>query len=231
MEQHSKRLCFSVQDHGEAWRGDPVDPLCCCRSNTSSLALQFPIVASLTANEPSVHAALLSATRPAPAFTILNDLTTPEFALLIAAKQLLNKDREVFNFAMCYDELRRFVSRVERDRLGASTSALGSSGSSPARAHHQRSIGVSWTSLLDRRRVLMAFRSLLSLELFQPEALLNAQAADAAASARRATQTVSTEFLRVKCTVFPQTIIEVARSKARTEALGMHLVQWAQASG
>lgn len=92
-----------------------------------------------------------------------------------------------------------------------------------------------WQGLTDRKRLMMAFRSLLQLELFQPEAALNtlsiAPSANAATAAARAAQNVRTEYLRVKCTIFPQDIIAAAKSKGRKEALGTHLVQWATNQG
>lgn len=191
-----------------------------------------------------MHAALLDHIQHANArgSTTLDELTATEFALLIAAKQLLGKDREVFNFAMCFDELRRFVSRIERDRMGAGTASgeirrrnedegVVSSPSKPRGMAAQ--VNVSWSGLLNRRRVMMAFRTLLSLELFQPEIILNSlsltgTASGAAVSApRRAAQTAKTDFVRVKCTLFPHTIVEAAKSKNRVEPLNVHLVQWA----
>ncbi|PWN34772.1 uncharacterized protein FA14DRAFT_160230 [Meira miltonrushii] len=203
----------------------------------------YPIVASTSTAQPSLYAALLEEVRKAkaPRQTMLDELTTPEFALLIAAKQLLSKDCEIFNFAMCFEEVQQFVSRVERDRIGAGTAVVDirryeSDQASPSRRQGMGSgsLSVQWCGLSDRKRVMMAFRTLLSLELFQPESILNSLSltastttAAAASAAKKAAQTAKTDFMRVKCTLFPQTIVEAAKSKTRVEPLGIHLVQWA----
>ena len=162
---------------------------------------------------------------------MLSDLTVPEFALLIASKQLLNRDREVFNFEMCFDELKRFVAKMEMDRLGAVAS--GTVMSSRRGATVTAGTGLGMQALTDRRRVMMAFRALLQLELFQPESTLNTLSMGAAPTTtqRGGAQTVRSEYLRVKCTIFPQDIINAARAKNRKEALGTHMVQWATSQG
>jgi origin recognition complex subunit 4 len=155
---------------------------------------------------------------------------------LIASKQLRNRDREVFNFEMCFDELKRFISKIEMDRLGAtSVGTPDGSGKRRIGGPLAATFGLGWQGLADRRRVMMAFRSLLQLELFQPEASLNTLSmgltSSAPAGQQRAGQAVRTEFLRVKCTIFPQDIILAAKAKNRQEALGIHLVQWATSQG
>ncbi len=90
---------------------------------------------------------------------ILRDLTEPEIALLIAVKHLQTRDRQVFNFEMCFDELRRFASRDASERHAAST---GSSGGMTGSA-------VSTPFFADRKIALMAFHELLNLEILLPE--------------------------------------------------------------
>lgn len=203
----------------------------------------YPIVASTSTTQPSLYVALLEEVRKERASrqTLLDELTTPEFALLIAAKQLLSKDCEIFNFAMCFEEVQQFVARIERDRIGAGTTVVDirryqTDQASPSRRQGMGSghLSVQWGGLSDRKRVMMAFRTLLSLEFFQPESILNSLSltastttAAAASAAKKAGQTAKTDFMRVKCTLFPQTIVEAAKSKTRVEPLGVHLVQWA----
>lgn len=100
---------------------------------------------------------------------------------------------------------------------------------------------MGWQGLTDRNRVMEAFRSLLQLELLQPEANLNTLSLAAAPATTGALATskggtlgplnVRTEYLRVKCTIFPQDIIAAAKSKNRRETLGTHMVQWAVRQG
>lgn len=145
---------------------------------------------------------------------------------------------------MCFDELQKFVKKIEMDRMGAATSTTGTTlfNTPDALASRKRgvmtsNVGLGWQGLSDRRRVMMAFRSLLQLELFQPEATLNTLSMGApiatatTTAAQRGGQAVRTEFLRVKCTIFPQDIIVAAKAKNRKEALGIHLVQWASSQG
>lgn len=181
---------------------------------------------------------------------MLSDLTVPEFALLIASKQLLNRDRQIFNFEMCFDELKRFVSRVEMDRMGATATGSSVTINHTPESHRRRtaaaaaagsssSASLGWQGLTDRKRVMMAFRSLLQLELFQPESTLNTlsmggpvmSTTSSSATGQKGGQTVRTEYLRVKCTIFPQDIVNAAKSKNRKEALGIHMVQWASRHG
>jgi origin recognition complex subunit 4 len=169
---------------------------------------------------------------------VLSDLTTAEFALLIASKQLLNRDREVFNFEMCFDEVKKFVAKIEMDRMGASANSI-STTHTPDTAR-RRAIGAAastatlgWQGLTNRKRVMMAFQSLLQLELFQPEVSLKdlSLAGPATSLVAKGAQTVRNEYLRVKCTIFAQDIIDAARNPNRTEALGTHLIQWATSNG
>lgn len=170
---------------------------------------------------------------------MLNDLTTAEFALLIASKQLLNRDRQVFNFEMCFDEVKKFVAKIEMDRMGASSNSMTTTNttSTPDAAIKRRAIGAAasnstlgWQALTNRKRVMMAFQSLLQLEIFQPEESLKSLSMPTSLAARGA-QTVRTEYLRVRCTILAQDIIAAARAANRTEALGTHIVQWATSNG
>lgn len=173
-------------------------------------------------------------------YSILSDLTITEFGLLIASKQILNRNREVFNFEMCFDELKKFVQRIEMDRMGASANVVhtisGTNDTSRRRAIGEAISGTSlgWQGLLDRKRVMMAFRSLLQLELFQPEASINTLSLNGPATSlltARGAQIVRTEYLRVKCTIFPQDIIAAARATSRKGTLGTHMIQWATSNG
>lgn len=142
---------------------------------------------------------------------------------------------------MCFDELKRFVGKIEMDRLGAATTTTAASIVTPDGAGRRRggggavaSIGLGWQGLTDRRRVMMDFRSLLQLELFQPESTLNTLSMGvpiATIAGQKAGQAVRTEFLRVKCTIYPQDIVIAAKDNKRKETLGNHLVQWATSQG
>ncbi len=86
-----------------------------------------PTIASLTVLEPSFDLESLVETAATEVgdgmIHVLRDLTEPEMALLIAVKHLQTRDRQVFNFEMCFDELRRFAARDARERQAASTGA------------------------------------------------------------------------------------------------------------
>ncbi|UZJ53310.1 hypothetical protein CBS101457_002630 [Exobasidium rhododendri] len=255
-------LCQQSDREGEAfdeaWKGE-IKSICADKKvlnmledfkSTSNVVRTlyktiYPIVASVSLESPALVAAFAefsdSLLKLSSSYNVLSDLTTPEFALLIASKQLRNRDREIFNFEMCFDELKRFVGRIEMDRLGAATTAPSSAFSTPDNNISKRrgagataGISLGWQGLTDRKRVMMAYRSLLQLEIFQPEATLNTLSMGApiatttfATAQKAAGQTVRTEFQRVKCTIFPQDIVLAAKAKNRKEAIGVHLVQWA----
>lgn len=203
--------------------------------------LQYPFVASLATDDPSLLSAFTeyqrSITTTLTDYSILSDLSITEFGLLIASKQILNRNRQVFNFEMCFDEVKRFVEKIEMDRMGASSTnvinTISGTNDASRRRIGQVNNSLGWQGLTNRTRVMMAFRSLLELELFQPEATIDTLSLNRPATSptSRGGQVVRTEYLRVKCTIFPQDIIAAARARNRKEALGTHMVQWASSNG
>ncbi|CBQ68152.1 related to Origin recognition complex subunit 4 [Sporisorium reilianum SRZ2] len=162
---------------------------------------------------------------------VLRDLTEPELALLIAIKHLQTRDRAVFNFEMCFDELARFAARDARERHAASSDTLaGLAGSA-----------VATPFLADRKIALMSFHSLLALELVLPEnsiaslSIANPVAKPSAATGgntgRTNQATIRKEFWKVRCVLAPTTIVNAVKDRHRPIAISSSLVKWASSHG
>ncbi|PWN50679.1 hypothetical protein IE53DRAFT_387005 [Violaceomyces palustris] len=198
---------------------------------------------------------------------VLRDLTEPEMALLIATKHLQTRDRQTFNFEMCYDELIRFARAEARQRQAAGTGGIGggegwttptSVGQTPnhlaskrgsetgSRAEKSQEGGLA--SFADRRVALMSFNTLLSLEILLPETFvssLSLPASNAAlggggggggtggglSNSRSTVGSVKNEFLRVRCSLDPMTILNATKDRNRVEPISSALVKWANAHG
>lgn len=165
---------------------------------------------------------------------ILRDLTEPELALLIAVKHLQTRDRNIFNFEMCFDELCRFAARDARERQSATDPTSTLTGSA-----------VATPFFADRKIALMSFHSLLSLELVLPESNVmslsvgNPVARPSASGVgvrggqvgRSNQATIRKEFWKVRCVLAPNVIVEAVRDRHRQVAISSSLVKWASSHG
>ncbi|KAN0060195.1 origin recognition complex subunit 4 [Thecaphora frezii] len=190
--------------------------------------LLFVPLAALTPGSPALSVAALLASAGNSLgdghYATLFELTEPELALLIASKHLQTRDRLVFNFEMCLDELVRFVARESKRRTVAASSIASG----------------SIASLQDRRIALMAFQSLLQLEVFLCEAHVLSLAFAAAGGVRGATAGAGgagagkgnprLEYVKVRCIWDPVTIRNVVRER-EARGVASALVKWANSSG
>ncbi|EST06659.1 P-loop containing nucleoside triphosphate hydrolase [Kalmanozyma brasiliensis GHG001] len=189
-----------------------------------------PTIARLSVLDPTFdlpHLLAITSTEVSDGLThVLRDLTEPEMALLISIKHLQTRDRPVFNFEMCFDELRRFAARDARERQAASTA--GSAVTTPFFA--------------DRKIALMAFHALLNLEVLLPEnvvaslAMANPvakpSAAPFASQTGRANQnTIRKEFWKVRCVLSPFAIVAAVKDRQRQVGISSSLVKWASSHG
>ncbi len=187
----------------------------------------LPAVAATTTTNPLLDVEILIQTAAIEVGDgmshILRDLTEPELALLLAIRQLQLRDRAVFNFEMVFDELRRFAARDSRDRQSATSGASGS---------------VASASYADRKIALLAFHTLLGLELLLPENYVTTltisnpvakpSATPTATQTGRANQnTIRKEFWKVRCVLQPNTIAAAARDRSRPIAVTSSLEKWA----
>ncbi|SPO21343.1 related to Origin recognition complex subunit 4 [Ustilago trichophora] len=208
-----------------------------------------PAVAKLDLLEPTFDLPLLLSTASVEVgdgmLAILRDLTEPEMALLIAVKHLQTRDRSVFNFEMCYDELRRFAARDARERQAVSTGSnsleLGA-GAAAAGGGVLSGSAVSTPFYADRKIALMAFHSLLSLEFLLPENYVSSlsisnpvakpSAVPFAGQTGRANQnTIRKEFWKVRCILTPNLIVQAVKDRQRPVAVSSALVKWASSHG
>ncbi|GAC99488.1 hypothetical protein PHSY_007090 [Pseudozyma hubeiensis SY62] len=196
----------------------------------------IPTISSLTLLSPSIDLSTLLSTAANEVsdgiIHILRDLTEPELALLIAIKHLQTRDRQIFNFEMCYDELRRFASRDARERQAASSSAEGGTAGG--------GVAVSTPFFADRKIALMSFHSLLSLEIVLPENWVStltisnpvAKPSAAPGAVGRSNQsTIRKEFWKVRCILPPQVIVSAVKDRQRQVAVSSSLVKWATSHG
>ncbi|SPO20423.1 related to Origin recognition complex subunit 4 [Ustilago trichophora] len=217
-----------------------------------------PAIAKLDLLEPAFDLPLLLSTASVEVgdgmLSILRDLTEPEMALLIAVKHLQTRDRSVFNFEMCYDELRRFAARDARERQAASTGSnsleLGAGAASAAAAAGGGGGGggvlsgsaVTTPFYADRKIALMAFHTLLSLEFLLPENYVSSlsisnpvakpSAVPFAGQTGRANQnTIRKEFWKVRCILTPNLIVQAVKDRQRPVAVSSALVKWASSHG
>lgn len=181
---------------------------------------------------------------------VLSDLTEPEMTLLIAVKHLQTRDRQIFNFEMVFDELRRFASRDARERQAASTgnsnsslTALAGTVGAQGAAGPLSGSAVSTPFYADRKIALMSFHSLLGLEILLPEnhvttlSISNPVAKPSAAPSAtsqtgRANQnTIRKDFWKVRCILSPPLILQAVKDRSRPIALNSSLVKWAASHG
>ncbi|SAM59105.1 related to Origin recognition complex subunit 4 [Ustilago bromivora] len=166
---------------------------------------------------------------------ILRDLTEPEIALLIAVKHLQTRDRQVFNFEMCFDELRRFAARDTRERQAASTASTSTNTTGGGAAF-------AIPFYADRKIVLMSFHSLLSLEILLPQnyvstlTISNPVAKPAATvgstqTGRANQNTIRKEFWKVRCILSPPVIVAAVKDRLRQVPISSSLVKWAGSHG
>ncbi|KAJ9476449.1 Origin recognition complex subunit 4 [Pseudozyma hubeiensis] len=197
----------------------------------------IPTISSLTLLSPSIDLPSLLSTAATEVsdgiIHILRDLTEPELALLIAIKHLQTRDRQIFNFEMCYDELRRFASRDARERQAASSAEGGTAGGGGG-------VAVSTPFFADRKIALMSFHSLLSLEIVLPENWVStltvsnpvAKPSAAPGAVGRSNQsTIRKEFWKVRCILPPQVIVTAVKDRQRQVAVSSSLVKWATSHG
>lgn len=214
----------------------------------SQLSIDFPS----PANPRCVEAILQSASMEVGdgMLRVLSDLTEPEMSLLIAVRHLQTRDRQIFNFEMVFDELRRFASRDARERQAASTgnagtpAALGlSSGLSQSTTGVLSGSAVSTPFYADRKIALMSFHSLLNLEILLPENYVTtlsisnpvakpSTAPSATSQTGRANQnTIRKDFWKVRCILSPPLILQAVRDRSRPIALNSSLIKWAASHG
>ncbi|CEH17457.1 Origin recognition complex, subunit 4 [Ceraceosorus bombacis] len=217
--------------------------------------LSIPI-AGLSASKPQLDTqAFLTAAhsqRDDSTSQVLDDLSTAEFALLVASKHLQRLDRQVFNFEMCFKILRDWAQRCRRERQGVGAASLEPSGEAErtleldgaASPRTRRRIGDNESDklLVNREKMLMAFQSLLTAEIFLPDAmfssmsLLQGPQSGAASLTGRSKSSLSggsvrLEYLKVRCAVDAVSIADAARRSTRRVPLDTALVLWATGSG
>lgn len=193
-------------------------------------------MACITPESPELHAsAFVEASTSQQQDTtaqLLLELTEPEMAVLITARHLHLRDKELFTFEMCFHELVHFVRRVQSD-LTAAVSEKGTPRALVAL--------VGLESLASRSLIRQAFSRLLSLELFLPEpARLSLTLPSNVASRTGAvtsaygtfpSATVVPEFLPVRSCVSGKAVLDSARDSARPEPLNSILLKWAESAG
>lgn len=213
-------------------------------SNDIRLAYRIltPTIAALSELSPTFDLPLLLNTASEEVgdsmLSILRDLTEPELALLISIKHLQTRDRQIFNFEMCFDELRRFAARDARERQAAgSTSTV--SGANVAAG----GTAVAVPFYADRKIALMAFHALLSLEILLPENWVTgltvsnpvakpSAAPFASSQTGRANQnTIRKEFWKVRCILMPHMIVQAVKDRFRQVPINSSLVKWASSHG
>lgn len=246
-------------------------------------SILYPVISQLslatstiTPNQPHLYAQAQESLLVDETIRQLYHLPTLAFLFVIAAKQLLLRDRVVFNFEVAFDEVRRFSQRTRREREGAGTGGMGlnadkgvmagddakqspksrrgnaattssassSSGDGSAPSHHP------WE---DRKKAMMAFEHLLTLEIFLPDAFLSTLASGPTSAGTIATTTTTTdakrqaaqhtfktsvnahstvrkEYLRVRSVLNSFVVVEVAKERAAKGTLGTEVAQWASRS-
>lgn len=175
---------------------------------------------------------------------VLRDLTEPEMALLIAVKHLQTRDRQVFNFEMCFDELRRFAARDARERQAASTGATQVAANNASAEPGMGGLSgsaVSTPFYADRKIALMSFHSLLSLEILLPEnhvstltisnPVAKPSAAPFASTGRANQNTIRKEFWKVRCILTPHLIAQAVKDRQRQVPVNSSLVKWVSSHG
>lgn len=210
-----------------------------------------PTLCKLSLLDPSLDVTMLLETAAVEVgdgtIHILRDLTEPEMALLIAVKHLQTRDRQVFNFEMCFDELTRFAARDARERQAASsTTTAAAAAADSAAVGGAGGAGLSGSAVAtpffaDRKIALMSFLALLSLELILPEnsvaslsianPVAKPSAAASAGTGRTNQATIRKEFWKVRCVLTPHTIVNAVKDRLRPIAISSSLVKWASSHG
>ncbi|EPQ29216.1 uncharacterized protein PFL1_03503 [Pseudozyma flocculosa PF-1] len=189
----------------------------------------FPIATFLQAASDAVSDGMGRTTLPA--------LTEHEYALLVAAKHVQTRDRTVFNFEMCLDELRRFAGRQSR--------------SSKARSLLTAAPGIEGT-VADRRTAFLAFQSLVASEIFLVDSAVasldikgpassgagtagGAAAGGGGGGAARGGRAgiatgVGQEFVKVRCILDPADIVRIVKEREKVGGLPAGLVKWVGSS-
>ncbi|TKY90963.1 hypothetical protein EX895_000961 [Sporisorium graminicola] len=209
-----------------------------------------PTLCKLSLLDPSLDVTMLLETAAVEVgdgtIHILRDLTEPEMALLIAVKHLQTRDRQVFNFEMCFDELTRFAARDARERQAASSTTTALAAADSAAVGEAGGAGLSGSAVAtpffaDRKIALMSFLALLSLELILPEnsvaslsianPVAKPSAAASAGTGRTNQATIRKEFWKVRCVLTPHTIVNAVKDRLRPIAISSSLVKWASSHG
>ena len=122
-------------------------------------ALTVPV--ALAAHQPLTAASFVEAQRQPRASDILLELTEPEMAVLVTARHLQLRSKELFTFEMCFQELEHFVRRIHTDLNNASDGVKGVPRGLLALT--------ALEALASRETILQAFFNLIALELLLPE--------------------------------------------------------------
>ncbi|KAE8233698.1 hypothetical protein CF326_g1262 [Tilletia indica] len=106
--------------------------------------------------------------------SVIRSLRMPELTLLITAKHVQDRGRSSFNFEMCWDELRRWLgiqAEFEKSRSDQQNGQSADVGPSPY-ASQMRQVGQDRHkgSRQERTKAKLAFKRLLELEVFMPDA-------------------------------------------------------------
>ncbi|PWY97238.1 hypothetical protein BCV70DRAFT_195760 [Testicularia cyperi] len=169
---------------------------------------------------------------------VLSDLTEPEMALLIAVKHLQTRDRSIFNFEMCFDELRRFAAREARDRSAVSATStdvsvaggfVGSATTAPFYADRKLAL-MSFLSLLNLE-ILVPDNQILSLTISNPVAKPSATPSSTSQTGRSNQNTIRKEFWKVRSIFPPNVIVQAVKSRARTHPINSSLIKWVSSHG
>ena len=194
-------------------------------------ALTVPV--ALAAHQPLTAASFVEAQRQPRASDVLLELTEPEMAVLVTARHLQLRSKELFTFEMCFQELEHFVRRIHTDLNNASDGVKGVPRGLLALT--------ALEALASRETILQAFFNLIALELLLPESSRLSLTLSSGVASRSGTMTnayslhpsatVIPEFLPVRTSVSGREILESTSDPRRTAPLNSILVRWAESTG
>ncbi|WFD36711.1 origin recognition complex subunit 4 [Malassezia cuniculi] len=196
-------------------------------------ALTVPVACSANKLSAAAFADAAAEQQKDYAADLLLELTEPEMAVLVTARHLQMRDKELFTFEMCFQELEHFVKRIHADLNSATSTEKGVPRAMLALT--------ALESLASRETILKAFYNLVSLELLLPESARLSLSLPSGVASRSGpvtnayshfpSATVIPEFLPVRTSVSGRAILESTSDPRRTEPLNSILVKWAESTG
>ncbi|KAE8182602.1 hypothetical protein CF335_g8582, partial [Tilletia laevis] len=214
-----------------------------------------PVIANLHASgspilDPAAVRRSFAEQRMSATESVVRGLTMPELTLLITARHIHNRGRIWFNFEMCWDELRRWLGVQAEFEKGHSTNRSAEdqdqdTGPSPYR-FRMRQVGQIGGdrhngSRTDRNKAKMAFKNLLELELFMPDASFSTLNMTSLAgglgglSATRKGSLLRDELVPVRCQIEVGNIVKLVEEMVEKGegdvGADRRLLNWAKGSG